>query len=211
MMLKNFIFSPCYYCHQQQRQSKMSRYPDGRRLCSDCVQHIILTPEHLAIVAQWVMTQLDLLGFNFEKGSTQISLISQQRMKDLGHDQAQGLATSTILIDSMYAHQQHEKAQINIIYGMPVANLVWVLSHELGHVLVSQHQKKFKHSAEEEGFCQLLALIVSQRSKNPQMSKVIAKELQNPDPIYGNELRKAYQEYQTRGFHRYFSDYLDIK
>lgn len=207
-MLKHFIFSPCYYCHKQQRQAKMSSYPDGRQLCSDCVQHIILTPEHLAIVAKWVMQQFDQLGFNFQKGSTHVSLISQQRMIDLGHDQAQGLATSTVLIDGFNQQQQHEKSQINIIYGMPVANLIWVLSHELGHVLVSQHQKSFKHSAEEEGFCQLLALIISKHSKNPQMPKVIAKELQNPDPIYGGELRKAYQLYQQMGFNAYFSAYL---
>ena len=207
-MLKNFIFSSCYYWNNKQRQSKMSSYPDGRQLCSDCVQHIILTVDHLLIVAQWVMQQIDLLGFNFKKGSTQVSLISQQRMTDLGYGQAHGLAISTLLLGGFYRDQQHEKAHIHIIYGMPVANLVWVLSHELGHVLISQQQQYFNSQAEEEGFCQLLALLVSQQSKNPQMGQVIAKELHNPDPTYGGELRKAYQHYQQMGFDRYFTAYL---
>ena len=38
--------------------------------------------------------------------------------------------------------------------------------------------------------------------------KVIQKELRNPDPTYGEELRIAYQQYQKLGFRQYFKNFL---
>lgn len=182
----------------------MLSYTDGRLLCQECTKHIIITAEHLNIVAQWTLKQIDDLGFKFKRGSTQVTLLSKEKMNLLGHKNTEGFAQNTFSIDM----RQHIQAEIKVMYGMPTANLVWVLAHEIAHVLVSQHQYQFNQPAEEEGFCQLVALLVSERSKNPQMPKVIAKEWKNSDPVYGGELRKAYQCYQQQGFQHYFRYYL---
>lgn len=198
---------PCYYCHHQHFKHDISSYADGRMLCKDCVRHIIVSSENLNIVAQWVLQQIEKLGFKFTRGYTHVSLISKEKMKNLGFDHAEGLATNTVS-HHLFLQDQHIHAQINVIYGMPTANLVWVLSHEIGHVLVSQHQYKFNSMAQEEGFCQLMALLVSQKSQNPLMPRVLHKEFNNPDPIYGGELRKAYAQYQQQGFSVYFKNFI---
>uniref|UniRef100_UPI001BC8761F protein DA1 n=1 Tax=Acinetobacter piscicola TaxID=2006115 RepID=UPI001BC8761F len=199
--------SSCYYCHNTQFTNKMSRYNDGRLLCIDCVQHIIVTTENLQKVAVWVLQQIENLGFKFKRGNTQVSLISQDKMQTLGFNGAEGLAINTTKTN-IFSSTWHDQAQIKVIYGMPTANLVWVLGHELAHVLVSQHQYKFATQEKEEGFCQLVALLISERSANPLMSRIIQKELKNRDPIYGEELREAYQQYQKVGFQRYFQTFL---
>ena len=186
----------------------MKRYADGRELCSECSQHIIVTPENLQKVAQWTLQQIDQLGFKFKHGSTVATLISQEKMISLrGNSNVQGFAENTVLID-MFNNSKHRDAHIQVVYGMPTANLVWVLSHEIGHVLVSQQHYQFATPAQEEGFCQLLALLVCQRCKNPQMQKVMRKEWLNPDPVYGEEFRKAHHQLQQAGFQQYFSAFL---
>lgn len=199
--------SPCYYCHYQNFQQDLFSYADGRLLCKDCAKHIIVTTENLQRVAHWVLQQIEDLGLKFTRGYTHVSLISKEKMKTLGFDHAEGLATNTVS-HNMFLQNQHLHAQINVVYGMPTANLVWVLSHEIGHVLLSQHQYQFESHAAEEGFCQLIALLVSQKSKNPLMSRVLDKELNNPDPVYGDELRKAYAVYQQQGFSQYFKVFI---
>ncbi|WP_173910879.1 protein DA1 [Acinetobacter sp. Marseille-Q1618] len=198
---------PCYYCHHQYFKEDTLSYADGRMLCKDCAKHIIVTTENLQLVAEWVLKQIEVLGLRFMRGYTHVSLISKEKMKNLGYDHAEGLATNTVSTN-MFLKNHHLHAQINVIYGMPTANLVWVLSHEIGHVLLSQHQYQFNSMAEEEGFCQLIALLVSQRSQNPLMPRVLHKELNNPDPIYGDELRKAYAAYQQQGFSQYFQKFI---
>lgn len=207
MLSHDFLRTPCYYCHRIQKNSEMARYPDGRFLCSDCVQHIIVTTENLQKVALWVLQQIEQLGFSFKRGNTQVSLISQDKMQNLGFHNAAGIAINTTKTN-IFSSTWHDQSQIKVIYGMPTANLVWVLGHELGHVLVSQHQYRFSAIEKEEGFCQLVALLISERSSNPLMTKVIQKELRNPDPIYGEELRIAYQQYQKLGFRQYFKNFL---
>lgn len=205
--MRPYTLYPCYYCHQHAQLNEMSRYDDGRLLCKECIKHIIVTTENLNIVAQWTLKQIEELGFKFKRGSTQVALLSKDRMKGLGQGEAEGFAQNTTSID-MRQRATHMQAEIKVMYGIPTANLVWVLAHEIAHVLVSQHQFHFNQLAEEEGFCQLVALLVSERSKNPQMPKIITKEWKNPDPVYGGELRKAYQCYQQQGFQHYFRHYL---
>ncbi len=202
------FFSTCYYCHSPTLTRNTKQYADGRKLCNECSQHIIATPENLKKVAQWTLQQIDELGFKFQRGSTVATLISQEKMTSLrGSSNVQGFAENTVLID-MFNNSKHRDAHIQVVYGMPTAYLVWVLSHEIGHVLVSQRHYKFATPAQEEGFCQLLALLVCQRSKNPQMPKIMRKEWQNPDPVYGDEFRKAHQQLQQTGFQQYFAAFL---
>lgn len=202
------IASHCYYCHTRCLPQQLKRYADGRELCADCSQHIIVSPENLKKVAQWTLQQIDELGFRFQRGSTIATLISQQKMVSMmGSKDVQGVAHNTVMIN-MLNHSKHKEAHIQVVYGMPTANLVWVLSHEIGHVLVSQQHYQFATPAQEEGFCQLLALLVCQRSKNPQMQKVMRKEWQNPDPVYGDEFRKAHHQLQQSGFQQYFAAFL---
>lgn len=202
------FLNTCYYCHSISLSRNSKRYADGRQLCNECSQHIIVSPENLKKVAQWTLQQIDELGFNFQRGSTVATLISQEKMISLrGSNRVQGFAENTVLID-MFRNTQHRDAHIQVVYGMPTAYLVWVLSHEIGHVLVSQHQYRFASPAQEEGFCQLLALLVCQRSKNPQMPKMMQKEWQNTDPVYGGEFRKAHQQFKQAGFQQYFAPFL---
>ncbi|MDQ9023010.1 protein DA1 [Acinetobacter sichuanensis] len=201
------VLYPCYYCQHQHFKHDILSYADGRMLCKDCAKHIIVSRENLQVVAQWVLKQIEDLGLKFTRGHTYVSLVSKEKMISLGFDQAEGLATNIIATD-MFFKNKHLNAQIYVIYGMPTANLVWVLSHEIGHVLVSQHQYQFNTREAEEGFCQLIALLVSQKSQNPLMPRVLYKEFNNPDPVYGDELRKAYEAYKQQGFSNYFRAFI---
>lgn len=197
----------CYYCHQRCPSERISRYADGRTLCSECSKHIIISADNLKKVAEWTLHQIDELGLKFKRGTTTATLISKEKMTTQRGEHVQGIAENTVMIH-MLQSSKHAHASIQVVYGMPTANLIWVLSHEIGHVMVSQQRYQFANQAQEEGFCQLLALLVCQRSKNPQMQQVMKKEWLNPDPIYGEEFRKAYQQYQHLGFAKYFKDFI---
>ncbi len=203
----NYPFQHCYYCHARCPSQQSLRYADGRILCTECSQHIITTPENLQKVAVWTLDQIDDLGFKFKRGSTTATLISKEKMTAQRGEHVHGVAENTVIINMLHS-SKHQQASIQVVYGMPTANLVWVLSHEIAHVIVSQQRYQFNTRAQEEGFCQLLALLVCQRSKNPQMQRVMQKEWQNPDLVYGEEFRKAYQACQQAGFKRYFAAFL---
>jgi hypothetical protein len=175
--------------------------------CVTCTRHAITNTTQLDRVAVWVLQHIEKLGINFERRTTQIRLLSDSVfVQRTGSAQISGLAICHFSIDVL-GLRKHNYAEVLIRYGVPVAHLIWILSHELGHVIASQNNYHFRDCAHEEAFCQLLAYLVIHNSHNPQSKEVIAQEWHNPDPIYGEGLRQAYKECNAIGITAYLQSH----
>lgn len=165
--------------------------------CPRCAAHAIRTASDLQRVAQWVSAQIQTLTpWTVRPGQTQISLWSGAEFdRQFGVD-VSGYARNH------WRNGCHERAEISLRYGIPVAWAQWVMAHELGHVLVAQQHWQMA-SEDEEGFCQTLAYSVLQRSSNPQRTEVMQQEWSRQDRVYGHGLRQGVAFRQQRGWHDY--------
>jgi hypothetical protein len=173
--------------------------------CAACAPHAITTSAQLRVLATWTLAQITGLGLRFTTQKTSVHLLSRSVFNArTGAPSAAGLAINWVRVEHS-GQTTHQKAEIYALYGTPVARLMWVLAHELGHVIVSQANYRFGCAEQEEGFCQLLAYWVVSASKNPQASTVIRQEWDNLDPVYGAGLRREYTRCQAVGVQAYFA------
>lgn len=178
------------YCHFCKRRPAQTWQGTSHKWCILCSQNAVTTVEQLDKISVWAIDKIQILGLPFLAGSTKIRFLDSLTFLQLvGNSKISGLAQiwSTTLSDGQ---KKHSYAEILIQIGTPTAYLLWILSHELAHVIASQQNYSFRDLAHEEGFCQAVAYAVVRQSNNDQAKELIDREWTSSDLVYGKGMRE---------------------
>lgn len=189
----------CPFCRLRPLQPWRDPYLHS---CAVCAAQAVTRPEQLQSLAQWLLARIaQVTPWSLRRGSTRVRLLDPVAFEQRFGNGVAGLAQQWWLDGRL--GRQHQRAEVFLQYGSPAARALWVLGHELGHVLVAQQGWTFAHAADEEGFCQTLAWALTAGSANPQMPEVRQQEWQRGDPVYGDGLRQGVHAVRQQGWMGY--------
>lgn len=180
------------------------RYGDGSCICPDCHQQAVKEDAELVVVWRHVVNECLQLGLKIKDwGRVRVCLENNQSLKSSGGaTQVIGLAKTTSYGHIFYEHRIH------ILYGMPRMMAIETLAHEAGHLWCNEHGIEFDRQTREEGFCNLLALMILKRlpdslSRDQQIDSLFA----NTDPVYGLEFKNEYAIFiKSKSWESYLND-----
>ena len=165
-------------------------YADGRIICGICLETAVTDQKRSSeeqITVTGIFSSVGIAGIPKNIPLNLVDLNGLKQQSDgMYNASSRGFTRS-----NRYTQpngQLRTDHTIYILSGLPMIEFTAILAHEMLHVWLFS-QKIVLSDRETEGFCNLGAMLVLQRSGTP-FSRILLKKLEtNPDPVYGNGFR----------------------
>lgn len=176
----------------------MTRFRDGRVLCSICsATSVTNRKEALALMAQ-VTRQLERFGIRVNPGEVDLKLVDRDELRKLSGGRAHTTGFADYVVRKNLFGRVHEKQlRVYVLQGMPRIEMTATLAHELTHVWQFQAGHLDQDRTFSEGSCNFAAYLVLRKLGGEQAEFIIDTMLRDPDPIYGDGFRGV-KEYVDR-------------
>lgn len=96
-------------------------------------------------------------------------------------------------------HGNHRSCLVKIASGLGPTRFGWVWAHEHTHALLWLSGAPDMPSALEEGICQLVAMVWLTSRNVPPPSGLLHAAWNDPDPVYGEQMRLCVRTARRRG------------
>lgn len=189
----------CRYCQgllgRHSPWGQGGRLDDGRVLCNGCLRSSIRDVGTAAATVGAVRRKMESWGMKFPWGRIPVQLVGRGTLAGRagGHHPGQettGL-TNTRIKRWSDGRKEVDGLEILMLYGMPAPHFEKTAAHELMHAWMSLAGAPQDASPPfAEGACNLVAYFYLQTRGSGAWDKVRHHMLKNPDPVYGEGLRR---------------------
>jgi hypothetical protein len=184
--------SICSRCICQAITSGGTVYPDKRHICRLCETTAVTTSDQIQACLEELRPQLLTFGLPLKTKELPIELVwsneLQEKAKFWATPNIQGLTVSETRTQGEI---RDVRFKIYILNGLEKTFFKSVLVHELVHVWVKENTDRLVERPLEEGFAHFISALWLKTQKT-KLSDYLLYQLQiNPDPIYGEGLRRV--------------------
>ncbi|HET6372767.1 MAG TPA: protein DA1, partial [Candidatus Polarisedimenticolia bacterium] len=175
------------------------QYADGRWICEICRRPAVTGINEANGLMAEVSRHLAKIGLQVDTRPIRLELVGRDRLRTLsgkGQDDLKGFTHYTEQTDGGSVSRTID---VYILYGMPRADSVFALAHELTHVWQNLNGRTDNDESLSEGSCNYAAHLVLQDYPS-EYSRFLQESLMaSSDPIYGEGFRRVKRFAEERG------------
>lgn len=169
------------------------KYPDGRYLCAPCRSTAISDIDEVEILADSIALALSGLNMQIATDELVFQLVDKTQMDRLGdhHNRDHRGFTEFRQYSRMFGLFKEQHLTVSMLNGLPRMECVKVLAHELTHAWLFANGRTKTKPLLCEGSCNYVAYLVLRQYPGPEAEFVTRNMLADPDPVYGEGLRRV--------------------
>jgi len=177
------------------------RYSDGRYICNICHEAAVTEKSEALLIMAEVARHMDGFGMQVELGEIQLHMVGLKKMQQLSGKGSYRLTGFTDFEESksLLGLSTSRRIDVYLLYGMPRADVVSTLSHELAHVWQFKAGRLDNDEAFAEGSCNYASYLVLQNYNGRAADYVVANLVDDESKIYGEGFRRVKRFAETEG------------
>lgn len=187
-------FATCDYCGSflaPRISGGGKTFADGRKICGLCFKSAVTDIGEARERMTETIAELARHGIHINEKKIPLELIDRRTMsrKAEGYIDDPSGFTSYKKVSSFAGIWTREDFRIYLLSGMPRAEFVFTLAHELMHVWLFKNALEEIEPALREGSCQYAGILVVGNLEDDEAQLVIKRAMEDDDPVYGDGLR----------------------
>jgi hypothetical protein len=186
-----------------------AQFDDGRSLCRICHASSIKRIGRARALMTGVGTELQRIGMDFREVDLDLHLIGLNEMQKLANHRSHDLRGFTDYHEekNLFGKTRRRKIDIYLLYGMPRAEMIGTLAHELTHVWQFLQGRLRGDAAFSEGSCNFSSYwVLKQMAPGEEANFIIESMLRDKDRVYGEGFRRVKKYVEKNGL----SDWLAL-
>jgi hypothetical protein len=185
----------CEYCNRfisEELTGGSATYRDGRTVCGICRRSAVTSEHRAQLLMEEVAGLLGKFGMSVDTEHLKLHLLDLDGIKEKTgqYHSLQGYADYRETSRLFGLVREHD-INVYVLWGMPEAEVISTLAHELTHVWQFRHGRTDNDPALCEGSSNLAAYLVCRQYADPYFAYVIEKLQKNNDPVYGEGFRRV--------------------
>jgi len=177
------------------------KFKDGRHLCSHCVPTAVFESEQAKVLMREVAGWLADFGLKVDPRPIEVHLVNKDALRRLASGaskNSQGFVDVEVT-QNMSGEIQKQSFRMYLLYGMPRAQMIGTIAHELTHVWQLLNGGQDENEAISEGSCNYSVYLVLQKIGTDQADFMIDNMLNDTGAVYGKGLKQIKRYAEANG------------
>lgn len=184
------------------------RYDDDRVMCNECIATAVNDVDDANDIIKDIVWQLEMSGIEIDP-DYELSFVSLEELnKNFDKYMVDHLGVTLYekkeYLGGLFSSKHYA---INVLYGLPEAQLREVLAHELMHVWLFKHAPQPQQPQLCEGSCQYAAYLILQNDTTKDGQYFLEQLVNQDDSVYGLGFQNV-QKYVNENGTEYWLEYL---
>jgi hypothetical protein len=177
------------------------RYSDGRYVCNICREDAVTTRNEASLILAEVARHMAGFGMEINLGEIDLHIVGLKEMQEKSGKGSYRLTGFTDFeeIKSLFGVLSRRRIDVYLLYGMPRADVVSTLAHELAHVWQFVAGRLKNDQAFAEGSCNYVSYLVLLNYRDGGTDYVIANLVDDENEIYGEGFRRVKRYAEAEG------------